>query len=592
LVDASLVDASLVDASLVDASRGDAAVSSGDAGPCPSPSVWLGDICVDPACAPTTCSGHGSCDDSGGAPSCTCDAGFTGARCDAHAATFYDRVLLVHDLADPDVVEASDDLYFMSGTQGGRRLPIYRSTDLVHFELSHHYDPSATDPAYDYCNVWAPDLSRHDGVYHLYFSAHRVPQGSACPGDDTDVTNLHTSPPDEALVFGAPQLINEGTSFPRSRVSKGCPADGCSHVIRIDSSIFQDGESRWLAYVWFQGGNNISSFRLEEPGQVVDNAGPFNFGDDLSADEESINEGPDIFERDGRYYLFFSTAWFNSQYAMRYVMAPSVAELTRERYVRRHSYALRGEGGALLESHGHNTIVERRGEYFNVFHQGVFEDGTFRGRDTHIQRIAFRDDGSIHSLNGVDVRWGALEGHRYSLDLVLRDGSVVGPCISVGVLDSDRHAAFTGVCPSASHRVVEKSKVGAFRLYYSADDTWTRFVDVAYDGVSDDVFVALPGAETREVALRWNELETGAAYSLDVQRHDGTWVAPCDGEYVLGHRVEHTFDGHCDTPGVDIALTDVQRFRVCSATGGDWAHARCGSAAWDGASTHLAVHIP
>ncbi len=46
------------------------------------------------------------------------------------------------------------------------------------------------------------------------------------------------------------------------------------------------------------------------------------------------------------------------------------------------------------------------------------------------------------------------------------------------------------------------------------------------------------------------------------------------------------------TPGVDVALTDVQRFRVCSAVSGDWAHARCESADWDGARTDLAVHIP
>jgi len=38
--------------------------------------------CVaDQACGPNTCSGHGQCDDSGGSPSCACDAGYAGETC-------------------------------------------------------------------------------------------------------------------------------------------------------------------------------------------------------------------------------------------------------------------------------------------------------------------------------------------------------------------------------------------------------------------------------------------------------------------------------------------------------------------------------
>lgn len=563
-------------------------------GDCPPPLVFVDGECLSPTCEPDTCNGHGRCDDSSGLPECTCDQGFTGSRCDSRSPNFYDRVMLVENLADPDVLEIDDDLFFMSGTQGGRTLPIYRSVDLFDFELSHHYDPTALDPEYDYCKLWAPDLSRYDGQYHIYFSAERVPQGVSCPDPDVTVTTFHATAPDDGLEFGLPEMVNPGTTYPRSRTAGGCPPEGCSRVIRIDSSIFAEGSTRWLFYVWFEAGNNISSFRLSSPGDVIHNTGPALFGSDLLPEEESINEGPDVFVRDGRYYLFFSGAYFNSQYAMFYVTAPSVEELTRRRYVRRHSRSIRGAGEALVQSHGHNTIVERRGERFNVFHQGVFDGGDLVRRDTHIQRIAFRSDGSLHTLNLVNVRWGELPGHDYSLDLVLRDGTVIGPCVSASVIGTSRSVTFGGICPSDSHQLVEKSRIAAFRVYYSNDGTWSgeRSVEVAYDGISDDVFVPLPGATTREVALRWNELQTGAEYSLDVQRHDGSWVAPCDGESVIGTNVEHVYDGRCATAGLDVPLSQVQRLRICSAVDDDWAHARCGSAPFDSEVTHLDILIP
>ncbi|MFY0574399.1 hypothetical protein ACN28S_08615 [Cystobacter fuscus] len=34
--------------------------------------------------------------------------------------------------------------------------------------------PSPVDHCYDYCHLWAPDLSKRNGVYWIYFSAYRV----------------------------------------------------------------------------------------------------------------------------------------------------------------------------------------------------------------------------------------------------------------------------------------------------------------------------------------------------------------------------------------------------------------------------------
>ncbi|HYO56777.1 hypothetical protein [Archangium sp.] len=74
-----------------------------------------------------------------------------------------------------------------------------------------------------------------------------------------------------------------------------------------------------------------------------------------------------------------------------------------------------------MQSHGHHVVVDRCGEYFNIFHVGAFDAaGNLTSRSTHKQLIAFKPDGSMHSLNQINVRWNKLTGYNYSLELVLR----------------------------------------------------------------------------------------------------------------------------------------------------------------------------
>lgn len=559
---------------------------------CGAGEVWEDGECVRETCAADTCHGHGICTDAPEGLTCLCDEGFTGERCELVGADAYVRTLLMPGLADPDVYKEHDDLFFLAGTGNTVSVPIYESHDLLTFTEKRIYDPSAVDPNHDYCYIWAPDLTRHEGLYHLYFSAHRVAEGAACPpGPGQDVTTFHTTAPTLDLEFGPPALIHDQTTLPRSRVASGCPAEGCSRAIRIDAAAYDDGAERWLFYVWFQGGNNIAAFRASAPEVVVLNAGPAVFP--IQAFEEKINEAPDVFARGGKYHLFFSTGFFDSQYAMFHVMADSVDQLTRARAVRRHSTPLRSAADVLVETHGHNSIVERRGEFFNVFHVGSFDGGGgLIDRSTYKQRLAFKPDGSIHALNHVDLRWSAAPGHQYSLDLVRRDGTVVGPCVSVGVLGDATSTRYAGICPSAGDLRVPKSDILAFRLYASDDGTWTEYVDQPYDGYSDRVFVQVPGGVTTAVELAWNERATGAEYSLDVLRDDDTWIAPCAGDAALGTAISHVFTGACPTANTSVSLQAIKELRVCSAIADDWADAVCGSVAYDGVQGFLDVVLP
>lgn len=159
-------------------------------------------------CDGVTCSGHGVCRDNAGSAVCTCDEGFTGPSCGTRGGDYGARTLLMQWLADPDVYKEHDDLFFLTGTGNGVLLPLYESNDLRTFQFKRDYNPSAADPVYDYCFLWAPDLGKYNGAYQLYFSAHRVFNGAACPPAGQEVTTFVARAPD--LNFNSGPLRHRG----------------------------------------------------------------------------------------------------------------------------------------------------------------------------------------------------------------------------------------------------------------------------------------------------------------------------------------------------------------------------------------------
>lgn len=541
-------------------------------------------------CAEVSCI-NGRCMETAQGPICMCDEGFVGINCNQQGSDFYRRTQLMPGLADPDILAINDDLFILTGTSNAMVLPIYQSTDLINFQLKRNYDPSIIDPMYKYCLIWAPDLSKRDTGYDLYFSAQRVSKSAPCPANGQDVTTFLAKAYDDNLIFGVPVLVDFGNGAPKGRIAAGCNVDGCLKTVRIDSAVVGPPTDRWFFYVWFSAGNNIASFPFVSPTTLIANAGPASFP--IPPSDEKINEAPEVFWREGQYYFFISTAFFDSQYAMSYVMAPTIADLTRKRAVRTHSIAQRNSAGKLVQSHGHNSIVVRRGEFFNVFHQGIFDStGRMTGRSTFKQRLAFRPDGSIQTLNSVDLRWTQLPLYQYSVDVVKKDGSVIGPCIAVGRIGATLGTTYLGICPDGGNQLVDKGDIGAFRLFYSTNNIWREFLEVKYDGVSDQVAFYLPNGITKQIALRWNERITGTKYSLDVRRGDGTWIAPCVGDAVIDSKIEYLFDGNCQSAKVFVNPSDITYIRMCSAINNDWSRAICGSVAYDGKTINVAIAIP
>lgn len=498
-----------------------------------------------------------------------------------------ERLLIQGSLADPDVLKVNDDLFFLSGTLPSsrqRELPIYESNDLRTFRLKKTYNPSSLDPQFDYCTLWAPDLSLQGDVYDLYFSATRVRKGQACPGTDQPTTFFARASGTD-LHFSPAQPVRPNLSGPRSIFSPTCPSDGCRNAIRIDSAVVEDDDSRWLFYVWFENGNNISAFRMNDPFAIYDIAGPARFP--TGAEEEAINEGPDIFRRDSKYYLFFSAGWYTRQYSMRYIMADSVEQLTRARGIRRYSHPVRDSRGHFVETHGHNSIVERHGEFYNFFHQSVFDaNGKMTRRDTYRQRLQFREDGTIVSLNMVNLAWTSLPNHEYSVDIVTKSGEVIGPCIGASLLGRSSSATYTGICPSAGDRLIRKGDIAAFRLFWSNNGAWGphNSREIPYDGSSDQLFWDLNG---NTVDLNWTML-TNHEYSVDIVTRAGQVIGPCINSSINGKNTRATYSGFCPSAGNRaVPKSEIAAFRLFWSNNGVWGPHNSREFPYDGRSNQV-----
>lgn len=438
-------------------------------------------------CAGLACRNPGLCAADGSGPYCKCDEGFSGPDCDQRTADYGKRFKISEGLADPDVIQLEPQRFVVTGTGTGLDFRVLESSDLVSWTQTATYNPSTVDPSYDYCFAWAPELVQLDGTLYLYFSANRGAQGATtCPPPaGSEVTTYRAASTDGSLAFGVPELLFQGGAGAQSRTQSGCPAVGCEHAIRIDPTVYAGR----LYYVYFDSGNNIASVSLADSTDIRLHAGPIGWS--LNSYEETINEAPELLERDGQSYLFFSAAYFDSQYATFYVMGDSLDQLDRDLPLRRLTTPARRANGNLAETHGHNSIVTRHGETFNFFHVGVFDaSGALLRRDAYRQRIAWKADGSAISQNQVAVSWNALGGYSYSLDLVLRSGPPIGPCIAAGRIGQATSTTYTGICPDAADQLVHKSEVQAFRLFASNGGPFVQVGEVPYDGYSDTVTIA------------------------------------------------------------------------------------------------------
>ncbi len=278
---------------------------------------------------------------------------------------------------DPVVIEA-DGIFYMFHT--GNNIGAKTSTDLRSWKNAPTVFTNATRPAWlaqqvpaVESNLWAPDISRFGGQYHLYYSVSSFSSNRSCIGHLTRPSLATGSWTDRG-----PVICSNTTSTKENWNA-------------IDPNVVIDeAGTPWLSFGSFWSG--IKLIQLDQAGARV--------GTSLESlanrpNDSGAVEAPFIVRRCDYYYLFVS--WdscckgVSSTYNLRVGRSKSV----KGPYVDRDGKSLLEGGGTLLvqgnstfHGPGHNAVLFTATAAYNIFHAYDAPPATLR-----ISELAFGADG-------------------------------------------------------------------------------------------------------------------------------------------------------------------------------------------------------
>ncbi|WP_240796291.1 glycoside hydrolase family 43 protein [Streptomyces sp. RFCAC02] len=301
-------------------------------------------------------------------------------------APMIDNPVLPGFRPDPSIVRVGDDHYLATSTfQWFPGVGLHHSKDLVHWRP---LGGALTERrlldlrgVQDSGGVWAPSLTHHDGRFWLVYSIVRH-SGTAYK----DVDNYLTTAEDIGGPWSDPVFLN----------SSG-----------FDASLFHDDDGRhWLVNVEWDhrpGRPRFGGIVLQEYDAAARAmTGPVT----TIARRERLIEGPNLYRRDGWYYLMLAeggTGWDHGISMARsrtitgpYAFDPADAVLTS-----------RHDPGLPLQKAGHGELVTTADGQWYLAHLASRPergpDGQPRcitGRETCLQPVTWTDDGWLRLADG------------------------------------------------------------------------------------------------------------------------------------------------------------------------------------------------
>lgn len=282
--------------------------------------------------------------------------------------------------ADPFIL-AEDGVYYMYGTSSDKGIAVVVSDDLetwyvpggkdIHFALN-------ADDSFGSKWFWAPEVFHIGKYYYMYYSAEEhvcvargnSPLGPFCQDEKNPI-------------------IEE----------KG-----------IDGSLFIDSDGTpYLFWVRFNQGNEIWSAELESDLMHL-KKGTESFCISMSQDWEkvwpSVNEGPEVLLKDGKYYLTYSANSYESQdYAIGYATADKI--------------------GGEWKKYKKNPVLRRPGTLVGTGHHAFFRD--FDGKD----RIVFHSHRDREHINPRIIHIGEWKINRRGI-LSINEKKIMTPSLNRG----------------------------------------------------------------------------------------------------------------------------------------------------------------
>jgi len=255
------------------------------------------------------------------------------------SATFTNPVL-DRDFPDPDVLLIGADYYVYATNGNGANIQVASSTNLVEWKVLANALPELPSWAVQsFGNVWAPEVfSPAEGQYVMYFVAR-----FAIGHDGRQFFGVATSPPP-----AGPFTSSNREPFICQTEEGGS----------IDPSTFVDTDGQ--RYVLWKNDGNCCGYQVWLYIQKVSADGLTLEGEPqrlLTVDqtwEGILIEAPTLWNRDGKYYLFYSANAYNDR---RYAVGYAVADQVLGPYTKAQGPLLATNVGAGLVGPGGQDIV-------------------------------------------------------------------------------------------------------------------------------------------------------------------------------------------------------------------------------------------
>lgn len=253
----------------------------------------------------------------------------------------YRNPIIDRYLADPFILQAANGycLFASHESPDGRRIPVYRSKNLVDWEFVGGAVTVGREGAWNRNNFWAPEVMALDGKFWLYYTA--------APSHTNDnrgnrVGVAVSSRPDgpyEDVGVVVPHASIDGSPFR--------DADGSLYIYYTIEHENHDGLVAGRVYV----------DRLVTPERVAGK--PV-----LLASRHPWQEGPCVLRRGGQYFLTYSIgSWGKDDYEVRWCSGSSPTGPFEEQpgSILKSSANVKGPGH-------HNFFKDRQGRDWIVYH--------------------------------------------------------------------------------------------------------------------------------------------------------------------------------------------------------------------------------
>lgn len=284
----------------------------------------------------------------------------------------YANPVINQSAPDPTVIRATNGTYYLYATENVRNLPIFRSDDLVDWQLigTAFTDESRPKMVPD-GNIWAPDIQYIDGRYVLYYSK------SKWGGEwDCGIGVATADAPEGPFTDHGPLFISKEIGVQNS----------------IDPVYFAEEGKKYLFWGSFRG---IYAIELSDDAlNIKEGAKPIQIAGTLT-------EGTNIFKHNGYYYLVGSAGTCCEGERSTYRVVVARSEKLLGPYVNKEGKPSMDNGFSLMmerskdvigPGHNANFVTDDAGQHWMLYH-GFDASEPEAGRKVYLDRIIWDAEG-------------------------------------------------------------------------------------------------------------------------------------------------------------------------------------------------------